>query len=129
MARIRSIKPSFWSDEAVAGLSRDARLLAIGLISMADDEGRFLASTTAVSGYVFPHDNLPVSKVRHWLDEIHQAGIVRLYCVNRCEYGEFPNWSRHQKINRPTASLIPPPPTLRSVPLTEDSLSDSLRAQ
>lgn len=115
MPRIRSIKPTFWSDEGVAELSRDARLLALGLISFADDEGRFLASTSAISGYVFPHDDLPAAKVRRWLDEVESAGIIRLYSVSRREYGAFPNWTKHQRINRPSESLLPPPPMLRAV--------------
>lgn len=115
MARIRSLKPTFWADEGVADLSRDARLLAIGLISFADDKGRFLASTSAISGYVFPHDDLPAPKVRKWLDEIEAAGIVRLYSINRREYGAFPNWSKHQKISHPADSLLPAPPILRAV--------------
>lgn len=115
MARIRTIKPSFWADEGVAELSRDARLLTIGLISFADDEGRFLASTAAISGFCFPHDDLPAAKVRRWLDEVERVGIVRLYSVNRREYGAFPNWVRHQKISHPAPSVIPAPPSLRVV--------------
>lgn len=115
MARIRSIKPTFWSDDRVAELSRDARLLTLGLISCADDEGRFLASTAAISGSVFPHDDLPATKVRRWLDEVEQSGIVRLYSVNRREYGAFPNWGKHQRISHPMPSLLPAPPLLRAV--------------
>jgi DNA replication protein DnaT len=110
MARIRTIKPSFWADEAVSDLSMNARLLLIGLISSADDDGRFLASHSAIVGYVFPHDNIPQTKLRGWLDEIEKAGIVRFYSVNRREYGAFPNWSKHQKINRPQPSNFPAPP-------------------
>lgn len=115
MPRIRTIKPSFWSDDDVAGLSRDARLLLVGLISYADDEGRFLASTAALGGYIFPHDDLPPSKLRRWLDEIEDAGIVRFYSVNRREYGCLPKWQKHQKINRPAPSTLPEPPFLRAV--------------
>jgi hypothetical protein len=115
MARIRSIKPSFWADEAVAELSRDARLLALGLISFADDEGRFLASTAAIAGYVFPHDDVPSTRLRRWLDEIERAGIVRLYSMNRREYGAFPNWRKHQRISHPQPSILPEPPALRVV--------------
>jgi hypothetical protein len=109
MPRIRTLKPSFWSDEAVADLTRDARLLCVGLISFADDEGRFLASTSAISGYVFPHDDLPVSRIKKWLDEIETAGIVRLYAVHGREYGYFPNWAVHQRINKPQTSSLPRP--------------------
>lgn len=129
MARIRSIKPTFWSDEKVAELSRDARLLALGLISNADDEGRFLASAAAISGAVFPHDDLPAAKIKRWLEEVEQAGVVRLYVAGRCEYGYFPRWSKHQKINRPTPSLLPAPPTLRPVPPITPFTEGSLRAQ
>jgi DNA replication protein DnaT len=115
MARIRTIKPSFWSDAGVAGLSRDARLLLVGLISSADDEGRFLASTAAVAGYVYPHDNISPTRLRGWLDEIETAGLVRFYSVSRREYGAFPNWRKHQVINRPQPSTLPEPPALRAV--------------
>lgn len=122
MARIRSIKPSFWSDESVAEMSLEARLLAIGLISFADDEGRFLASTTAVAGYVFPHDRFPASKIQRWMDEVEGTGMVRLYTVRGREYGVFPNW-RHQRINRPTPSVLPaPPPPPQLVPITDRSV-------
>lgn len=109
MARIRTIKPSLWADESVAELSRDARLLLIGLISFADDAGRFVASTAAIAGYVYPHDDLPAARVRRWLEEVEGVGIVRLYRVGAREYGHFPKWSDHQKINRAQASPLPAP--------------------
>lgn len=112
--RIRTIKPSFWADEAVADLSRDARLVLIGLISSADDEGRFLASQSAICGYLFPHDDVTPKTLRRWLDEIQATGIVQFYSVNKREYGVFPKWLNHQKINRPQASSLPPPPSDRS---------------
>lgn len=109
MARIRSLKPSFWSDPAVADLSRDERLLLVGLISSADDEGRFLASASAISGYVFPHDNLPPKTIKMWRDHLSCSGIVHIYSVSKREYGLFPNWKKHQRISKPQASIIPAP--------------------
>jgi hypothetical protein len=107
MARIRTVKPSFWSDPDVVALRREARLLLIGLISMADDEGRFVATTNAIAGYVFPHDELPAATIRRWRDEIAKAGIIELYTIDRFQYGHFPNWKRHQRISKPQSSLIP----------------------
>jgi hypothetical protein len=109
MARIRSLKPSFWSDPAVADLTRDERLLLIGLISSADDEGRFLASASAISGYVFPHDNLPPRTVKAWRDSLAGSGVVHIYTVERREYGVFPKWGKHQRISKPQKSIIPAP--------------------
>ena len=40
MARRRMIDPNFWESEDVSRLSLFARLLFIGMISNADDEGR-----------------------------------------------------------------------------------------
>lgn len=109
MARIRTVKPSFWSDPDVSSLRRDARLMLIGLISAADDEGRFLASASAIAGFVFPHDDLPLRTIRQWRDEIAQSGVIKLYSDGIGEYGFFPNWSTHQRVNRPTASVMPSP--------------------
>jgi len=110
MARIRSIKPSFWTDPDVAGLRRDARLLIVGLISNADDEGRFLATATSIGGSVFPHDELPPATIRKWRDEVAKAGIIELYAVDGSDYGWFPNWLKHQKVYKPYPSTLPPPP-------------------
>ena len=109
MARIRTIKPSFWSDLAVARLRRDARLLCIGLISFSDDEGRFLASPSAIGGYVFPHDELPAKTVRQWRDEVAASGLIELYEVDGMEFGWFPKWKKHQRISKPQPSILPAP--------------------
>ena len=111
MARIRTIKPSFWGDEKIAELSRDARLLFIGLMSMADDEGRFLASHQAIAGYVFPNDaNITPVKLRKWMAEIEAQGIVTTYNGGRLKYGAIPGFSKHQRISHPQDSTLPPPP-------------------
>ena len=57
MARIRSIKPEFWSSESITNLSREARLVYIGLWCFADDEGRFRAQLGVLAGQLFPEDD------------------------------------------------------------------------
>lgn len=114
MARIRTIKPSFWA--ATGHFSRDARLLAIGLISMADDSGRFVATPQAILGYVFPLDRITPAALRRWLDELtctrpgDDHPFVALYQVNGTPYGYFPKYRKHQRINRPQPSSLPAPP-------------------
>ncbi len=109
MPRIRTTKPSFWGSGTVARLSRDARLLTLGLISFADDDGRFLGSTAAINGFVFPNDDLPPAKVRKWICEVIRVGLVHEYEVGGVRYGCFPTWHEHQVINRYTASVLPEP--------------------
>lgn len=54
--RIRTLKPELWQNEKVGDLSHGARLLFVGLITMADDEGRFRARPSVILGHVFPYD-------------------------------------------------------------------------
>lgn len=109
MARIRTMKPTFWGSPEAASMSRDARLLTLGLISAADDDGRFLASPAAVHGTVFPNDSVPPATIRRWLAEVEQTAMVHLYKVGCIDYGCFPSWHKHQVIDRYTASTLPPP--------------------
>ena len=115
MARIRTIKPSFWA--SLGMLSRDARLLAVGLVSLADDAGRFVATPSAILAYVYPLDeNVTPTQVRKWLRECvsHEGRdgvpLIVLYDVEGRQFGYFPHWKRHQKINRPQPSALPAPP-------------------
>jgi hypothetical protein len=109
MPRIRTIKPSLWGDPDVCRVSRDARLLMIGLISMADDEGRFLGSPAAIAGYVFPNDSIPASRLRKWLDELARTKLIHLYSIDGISYGCFLSWRAHQRISHPQPSPLPPP--------------------
>ena len=92
-------------------MSRDARLLVIGLISMADDDGRFLASPNAIIGHVYPNDeNVTAAQIRKWLNEASETDEpVHLYEANGVRYGCLPNWHKHQRINRYSASKLPSP--------------------
>lgn len=107
--RIRTLKPETWQDEKIGCVSRDARLLFVGLITLADDDGRFRALPSQVLGHVFPYDDDAVRKLGRWMDELSQVGLVVLYDVAGVQYGVLPQFGRHQKINRPSPSLIPEP--------------------
>lgn len=109
MARIRTIKPAFWKSNKIAKLSIPARLLAIGLISRADDDGRFLASTASIWGDVFPNDQIAPAKIRRWMKELADCGLVHEYQYESVLYGVFPKWHDHQFINRYTPSTLPAP--------------------
>ena len=107
--RIRTLKPEIWEDEAVGRLGAWERLLYIGLITMADDEGRLRALPAAIAGHVFPYDDLAPKKIREWLDAIDVSGLVQLYHDGGTDYVQIKGWTCHQKINRPTPSTLPAP--------------------
>jgi hypothetical protein len=110
--RIRTIKPEIWQDEKVCSLSRDARLLFVGLITMADDEGRLRAMPAALAGAIFPADEDAPKKVGSWLQEVSDVGLISLYAHGAFTYASLNGWGRHQRINRASSSTLPPPPSL-----------------
>ena len=132
MARIRSIKPEFWGYESITNLSREARLVYIGLWCFADDEGRFRAQIGVLAGQLFPEDDDGREVVERALAELTGAlredslnphgaltedslrtqsqPMVELYIgPDGHHYGQIVAWARHQHINRPTPSSSPGP--------------------
>lgn len=112
MARIRTIKPTFWCDEKIATLPRAIRLTFLGLISaMADDQGRCRANPRLVCAAVYPLDeDMTPAEITVHLDMLEESGLIQLYEVAGERYLVIVNWAKHQKINRPTDSQLPAPP-------------------
>jgi hypothetical protein len=110
--RIRTLKPYVWEDEKLGSVSREARLLFIGLITLADDEGRFRAAVPVIVGHVYPYDRDAARRVPRWMRELVNANLIELYSEGA--YGYLPGWAKHQRITHPSPSLIPEPLTNHS---------------
>jgi hypothetical protein len=106
--RIRSIKPEFWESESLGRVSREARLLFIGLFSCCDDVGRARASSRLLASRLFPYDEDAFKKLPSWISELEKQGCIRLYQVDGESYLDIPKWQNHQKIDKPSASKLPP---------------------
>ena len=109
MARIRSIKPELWLSPQVMNLSHSARLMFIGLITQADDDGRGLADVRRLKAAIFPGDDITSKQVSDWLSECKDQALVVLY--DTAQHGslyQLTGW-HHQKIKKPTPSAYPPP--------------------
>jgi len=106
MARIRSIKPEFWTDEKLAECSVGARLLFIGTWNFADDEGRMEYSPKRLKMQVFPGDDIDVAPL---VEELTSRGLVIVYRIASREFLAIPNFSKHQRVDKPKASRIPEP--------------------
>lgn len=102
MARIRSIKPEFWSSEQVADLSPLARLAFIGLWTFCDDAGRHSASPRRLKMEVMPADDVTSEAVAGLVQEMIEAGLVFEYEVEGERFWQVTGWNRHQKIDKPT---------------------------
>src|SRR6516225_1279453 len=107
MARIRTIKPEFWSDEKLAECTLGARLLFIGTWNFADDEGRMEYSPKRLKMQVFPGDDIDVVAL---VEELAKYKLVILYRVGDRDYLAIPNFRKHERVDHPRASSIPAPP-------------------
>lgn len=102
MARIRSIKPEFWSSEQVMECSPMARLLFIGLWNFCDDGGNHVASAKTVKAEIFPGDDISSTDVQGMLDELSSNSLIAFYTNGDKQYLHVTGWKKHQKIDRPT---------------------------
>lgn len=106
MARIRTIKPDFWTDEKLTECSLSARLLFIGTWNFADDNGNFQASAKKLKMQIFPADNIDCQPL---IDELITHGVLIEYSVNGEKFLHIKGFKKHQVINRPSSSSIPTP--------------------
>lgn len=114
MARIRTIKPEFWTAEQIMELSPMARLLFIGMWNFCDDRGVHPVAFKTLKAEVFPADDLLSSDVERLIAEVIAQGLLSEFEAEGRRWWFVTGW-HHQVINRPSKSRYPVPP--RSAPL------------
>ena len=77
MARIRSIKPEFFTSEQVVDCSPTARLLFVGLWCFSDDAGIHPASSRTIKMQIFPGDDLCSLDIDRLVAELERAEAKR----------------------------------------------------
>jgi hypothetical protein len=135
MARKRMIDPSFWADEKLGTVEPVVRLLFMGLISQADDEGRLNGHPSLIKSLIFPYDHgIDVSDVNDWISllALDERKLIQRYEVDHQKYILITNFKKHQTINKPQKSKLPPP--LESygsstVVVTEESSSSTAQSK
>lgn len=109
MARIRTIKPEFWTNEKVLGCSPIARLLFIGMWNFSDDTGRMQFSPKTLKAQIFPGDDIGLDDIARMIDELSSNGLLQIYFIEDKGYLSVLGWN-HQKIDKPQKSKYPEPP-------------------
>lgn len=107
MARARNIKPGFFANDALAECEPMARLLFIGLWTLADREGRLEDRPKRIKGQLFPFDNCDVEGM---LEELCYHNFIQRYHDGKHKVIQIPNFGKHQRphANEPKSAFAPP---------------------
>jgi len=104
--RIRTIKPEFWAHPVMSKQSDSTKLLAIGLLNVADDEGYFFAEPRMIRNAIRPlDDDSRITTVS--LRELSEIGYIEI--KNHPTHGAIgfvPSFLIHQVINKSKPSKI-----------------------
>lgn len=107
MARIRTIKPEFFTHDLLAEVEPLGRLLFVGLWCVADREGRLEYRPRRLKTELLPYDECDIEVL---LAQLADRGFLRLYEVDGTQYVQVENFTRHQYPNvKERASTIPAP--------------------
>lgn len=98
MARIRSVHPGQWTDEAFVSVSMAARLLCIALRNEADDNGVFEWKPLQIKMRLFPADPVDVAEL---LAELLSSGQVCCGEIEGRKYGAIRNFTKYQRPKKP----------------------------
>ena len=106
MARIRSIHPSFFTDEACVSCSPLARLLYIGLWTDADDQGLFEWKALQIKMRLLPGDNADANDL---LAELTGAGLIAEFSSGGKRFGAIRDFRSYQRPKKPNSVHVLPP--------------------
>jgi hypothetical protein len=107
MARIRSLKPGFFTDADLAELPPLHRILFAGLWCQADKAGRLEDKPRELKVKILPFDRLDVNAA---LDDLHQAGFILRYTAEKKRLIWIINFLNHQRPHKDEKESELPPP-------------------
>lgn len=100
MARIRSVHPGLFTDEAFMSLSDAAQVFFIGLWTEADDQGVFEWKPLTLRVRLRPAKDGPVDPL---LDEIEAVGAIKSFEYEGKRYGVIRNFRKFQNPKTPNS--------------------------
>lgn len=118
MARARNIKPGFFRNADLVELSFEARLLFIGLWTIADRSGRMEDRPKQIKMELFPADNLDCDAL---LSQLAEIGMVERYMHDGKRYLHVVNFVKHQNPHRDEKASTMPGPCGFDVPTKKES--------
>lgn len=103
MARIRSIHPGIFTDEAFMSASAHARVLLIGLWCEAWDDGVFEWKPLTLKARIFPADNVDMAGL---LAELVTLNVICQFNAKGKAYGAVRNFQKFQRPKKPNSSGV-----------------------
>lgn len=104
MARIRTIKPEFFTSSDILELTPLARLFYIALWCEADREGLLNWSPKTLKFRYLPGDDIEVEDIA---EELIKAGLIAVFtCEDGKELASIPSFKTHQVINNREAESV-----------------------
>lgn len=128
----RMLYSKIWSSTQFASLSDRAKLLFIGMVTLADDDGRLIANPAYLRGQVFAFDeDLQISDIKEVRNEIEKNNLIEVYEVDGIEYIQHPNWEKYQVIRGDlyTPSTLPDRNGSVTKPLRKSTLSKDKKSK
>lgn len=93
MARARNIKPAFFTNDELSELEPLARILFIGMWTIADFKGCFEYKPKRLKVQILPYDDCDVEQLVSALDK---SGFISIYSVQGQRYIKVVNFGKHQ---------------------------------
>jgi len=95
----RMVYLKIWSSVQFASLSDRAKILFIGMLTLADDDGRLIANASYLRGQIFSfNEEMEISDIKESRREIKDKNLIEVYEVDGVEYVQHPNWEKYQII-------------------------------
>lgn len=117
MARLRTLKPGFFTNDQLAELPFSARLLFAGLWCIADREGRLPDRPKKIKAEIFPYDGVNVEKL---LVSLSARGFIERYESHGERCIQIVTFKKHQNPHvKEPPSTLPAPDAPVSPPVQE----------
>ncbi len=111
MARARTIKPAFFKNEELAECPYEARLLFIGLWTLADADGRLEYRPKRIKAELFPFDEIVT--FHDLVVTLHGKKLLCLYESDGQQYIQICTFKKHQRPHPHEPSMgFPQPPEI-----------------
>jgi hypothetical protein len=105
MARIRSVHPGLFTDEAYMSLTMAAKAALPALWTQCDDQGAFEWKPLVLKARIFPADDVDMAAL---LEEMEAKGCIKSYEYNGRQYGLVRNFQKWQKPKKPNSTYTIP---------------------